>query len=202
MAIRFSLNSPTFTLRIVPNNELWYSVESNDDTVTGNAYVPAADLENDALLYALPISMSMPGSGLQFYEAPDFEAPSITELGNATLVFLHGFWRTETGELWYHASKPSGFQHGWLVAPNEDVLPYLAGYITLSEEHTLWTEPSATSVIEALPTNAVVRVLSTANDYYQVLVFLNGEWTIRYIAEDDLTLPGLMQQDLEDRTLA
>jgi len=197
-----TLNSPTFTLRLVPRDELWYMVESTDESVSGNAYVPADDLVNDARLYAVPLSVNMPGSGLQFYDFPAADAPSTTELGTATLVFVYGFWRAETGDLWYRASKPSGFQHGWLLAPDERLLPYLAGYVTSSDELMLWTEPSSTSTSATLPVASTVRILTATADYYQVLVYLDDEWAIRYVAQDDLFLPGLMQQDLEARTLA
>ena len=197
-----SLDAATFTLRIMPRGELWYMVESNDDSVTGSAYVPADTLANDAVLYALPLSVILPGQGLQIYDAPDASSPSITELGVPMLVYVHGFWRAETGEMWYRASKPNGSRHGWLFSADGLYVPVLAGYATATEALTLWPEPAAGGTSETLPAGAAVRVLTATTDYYQVLVLLDNDWRIRYIERADLPLPGLMQQDLEDRALA
>jgi hypothetical protein len=197
-----SLDAATFTLRILPAGELWYMVESNDDSITGNAYVPADTLENDEVLYALPLSVILPGNSLQIYDAPDANSPSITELGVPTLVYVHGFWRAETGEMWYRVSKPNGSRHGWVFSSDALYVPVLAGYATASESLTLWPEPAKGDTTEMLPAGAAVRVLTATPDYYQVLVLVNNDWRIRYVERADLPLPGLMQQDLEGRTLA
>jgi len=197
-----TLEDPIFTLRLVSGNDLWYSVKSASSSATGAAYVPAAELENDELLYSLPLGENLPGNSVQYYERPDFNAPSVTELGAATYAYLYGFWLSEEGDVWYRASKPNGSMAGWLYDADGRFLDYLAAYIQASKPIPSYTEPVSSGATQSTAQGTIMHVLDATTTQYRVLILLDNQWQLRYVERDALVLPDAMQEILESRAIA